>query len=223
MQQKNIVVIGSSGHGKVVADVLSHMPEYRLAGFIDAYKEKGTRCFGELAVLGSEADLPALMATQQISGGIVAIGDNWIRSQVVAKIQAIVPAFAFINAIHPSAVISDTASIGTGNLIAANAVINTNAVIGHHCIINTMACIEHDNRMDDYASVAPRVVTGGNVNIGAYTAVSIGAVVKHGISIGEQSLIGAGAVVLKPVAAFSTWYGVPARKMGERKAGDKYL
>ncbi|MBC9910617.1 acetyltransferase [Chitinophaga varians] len=223
MHTKNIVVIGASGHGKVVADILAHMPGYRVMGFIDAYLKKGTVCFGDLTVLGAEQDLPALMATQQITGGIVGIGDNWIRSQVVAKIQALVPSFEFINAIHPAAVISDTASIGHGNVIAANAVINTNTGIGHHCIINTAACIEHDNRMDDYASVAPRVVTGGNVSIGAYTAVSIGAVVKHGISIGEQSIIGAGAVVLKPVEPFSIWYGVPARKMGERQAGDRYL
>ncbi len=223
MRIKNIVVIGSSGHGRVVADILSQMPGYRLVGFIDSFAEKGTVRFGELAVLGGEQDLPALMAAHQISGGIVGIGDNWVRSQVAAKVKAMAPSFEFINAVHPSAVISDTAIIGLGNVIAANAVINTNAVVGHHCIINTAACIEHDNRIEDYASVAPRVVTGGNVTIGAYTAISIGAVVKHGISIGEQSLVGAGAVVLKPVEANSIWYGVPARKMGERKAGDKYL
>ncbi|NML35863.1 acetyltransferase [Chitinophaga sp. G-6-1-13] len=223
MHRKNIVVIGASGHGKVVADILSQMPGYRVVGFIDAFIKKGTVCFGDLTVLGGEQDLPELMAAHQITGGIVGIGDNWIRSQVVAKIQAIAPSFEFINAIHPSAVISDTANIGHGNVIAANAVINTNANIGDHCIVNTAACIDHDNHMDSYASVAPRVVTGGNVAIGAYTAVSIGAVVKHGISIGEQSIVGAGAVVLKPVTSFSIWYGVPARKMGERKAGDKYL
>ncbi|SKA20040.1 sugar O-acyltransferase, sialic acid O-acetyltransferase NeuD family [Chitinophaga eiseniae] len=223
MHIKNIVVIGSSGHGRVVADILSQMSGYRVAGFIDSFAEKGTIRFGHLSVLGGEQDLPALMAEHQITGGIVGIGDNWVRSQVAAKVQAVVPSFEFVNAIHPSAVISDTAHIGHGNVIAANAVINTNATLGHHCIINTAACIEHDNRMDDYSSVAPRVVTGGNVTIGAYTAISIGAVVKHGISIGEQSIIGAGAVVLKPVEAYSIWYGVPARKMGERKAGDKYL
>lgn len=223
MQRKNIVVIGSSGHGRVVADILSLMPGYRVTGFIDAFREKGTVCFDDLTVLGGEQDLPELMAAHQITGGIVGIGDNWVRSQVVAKIQAIVPSFEFINAIHPSAVISNTANIGHGNIIAANAVINTNTVIGNHCIVNTAASIDHDSHMDNYASVAPRVVTGGNVTIGAYTAVSIGAVVKHGISIGEQSIVGAGAVVLKPVPPFSIWYGVPARNMGERKAGDKYL
>nr|WP_295869174.1 acetyltransferase [uncultured Chitinophaga sp.] len=223
MHRKNIVVIGASDHGRVIADILLQMPGYRVVGFIDTFREKGTPCFGDLTILGGEEDIPELMATQEISGGIVGIGDNWVRSQVVARLQALVPSFAFINAVHPSAVISDTALMGHGNVIAANAVINTNATLGHHCIVNTAACIEHDNRMDDYSSVAPRVVTGGNVTIGAYTAISIGAVVKHGISIGEQSLIGAGAVVLKPVEAYSVWYGVPARKMGERKAGDKYL
>ncbi|RBL93782.1 acetyltransferase [Chitinophaga flava] len=223
MHQKNIVIIGSSGHGKVVADILSLMPQYKVAGFIDGFKEKGTVCTGGLTVLGAEQDLPAIMQNLNVCGGIVAIGDNWVRSQVVAKILAIAPSFEFINAVHPSAVISASATIGTGNMISANAVINAYSNIGHHCIINSAACIEHDNQMDDYASVAPRVVTGGNVAIGTFTAVSIGAIVKHGIRIGEHSLIGAGALVLKNVDAFSTWYGVPARKMAERKAGEKYL
>lgn len=222
-RKKNIVVVGASGHGMVVADILSQMSEYHVAGFIDAFKEKGTICGGDLVVLGAESDLPAIIKEQDIYGGIVAIGDNWSRSVVVGKILAVVPEFRFVNAIHPSCVVSPRAVMGVGNVLSPNVVINANATIGNFCIINSVACIEHDNIMEDYSSVAPRVVTGGNVSIGAFTAVGIGAVIKHRIVIGEQSIIGAGALVLKDVTPYSTWYGVPAKKIRERKAGDKYL
>lgn len=41
------------------------------------------------------------------------------------------------------------------------------------------------------------------------------AVVLPGVTIGENAVIGAGAVVTKDVPAFEVWGGVPARKMGD--------
>ncbi|NSL89760.1 acetyltransferase [Chitinophaga sp. Mgbs1] len=221
--KKNIVIIGSSGHAMVAADIISLMPEYHIAGFTDASRPPGTLCRGPLAVLGNENDLPQLLQAHHIRGGFIAIGDNWVRSLVAARIKALLPDFHFINAIHPSAILSPSLTIGSGNMIGANAVINAGTRIGNFTIINTSSCIEHDNILEDYASVAPGTITGGNVNIGAFTAVGIGAVIRHRINIGAHTIIGAGSLVLKDIPDYNTWYGSPAKMMGTRKAGDKYL
>ncbi|HVI44627.1 MAG TPA: acetyltransferase [Chitinophaga sp.] len=221
--KKNIIIIGSAGHAAVIADILLLQHEYHLTGFIDSYKEKGSRCFKDLTVLGNEYDLPALISQHNIHGGIVGIGDNWTRYQVTTRITGILPSFRFINAIHPSSVISPNAILGTGNMISANAVINTGSRIGNGCIINTAACIEHDNTMGDYASIAPNAVTGGNVHTGAFTAINIGAAIIHGITIGEHTVIGAGSLVLKDVSPYSIYYGSPAKWVAARNTGDKYL
>jgi acetyltransferase-like isoleucine patch superfamily enzyme len=105
----------------------------------------------------------------------------------------------------------------------AGAVVNPCCQVGRFCIVNTNASLDHDCVMEDYASLAPGVTTGGNCRIGSHAAVSIGAVLRHGITIGEHSVVGAGSLVLGPVDAFSIAYGTPARKIRDRQPGDKYL
>jgi len=43
----------------------------------------------------------------------------------------------------------------------------------------------------------------------------VNAVVLPGITIGENAVVAAGAVVTKDVPAFEQWAGVPARKVGD--------
>ncbi|MEA3415654.1 MAG: hypothetical protein U9R02_05775 [Thermodesulfobacteriota bacterium] len=67
------------------------------------------------------------------------IGDNWIRSIVKNKIQAIDASFEFVSSIHPSATIARGVTIGSGTVIMAGAVVNSNSSVGDFCIINTNA------------------------------------------------------------------------------------
>jgi acetyltransferase-like isoleucine patch superfamily enzyme len=43
------------------------------------------------------------------------------------------------------------------------------------------------------------------------------------VKVGEHSVVGAGAVVTRAVRPHRVVYGVPAREIRERRAGDSYL
>lgn len=219
---QNIVLVGSSGHAKVVIDIVEQQGRYRIVGLIDAFRAVGETTLG-YAVLGSEPDLPALVAEHDLKGVIVAIGDNSVRARVTAKVAEVCASLPFVSAVHPSASIGKGATIGEGAVVMAGAVINPACSIGRGCIVNTQASLDHDSVMEDYSSLAPGVTTGGNCHIGSHAAVSIGAVLRHGITIGEHSVVGAGSLVLSAVEAFSIAYGSPARKVRDRQPGDKYL
>jgi len=219
---ENIVIIGSSGHAKVVIDIVEKEGKYKIAGFLDKFRDVGKMICG-YRVLGKEEDLPRLVAEYKLSGGIVAIGDNFIRSTVVAKIRGICPEFVFAVAIHPQAIVANDVSIGEGTVVMAGAIINPCCSIGKHCILNTVSCLDHDSIMEDFSSLAPRATTGGNVKIGKFTAISIGATVIHGLHIGEHTVIGAGSTVLTNIDSYKVAYGTPAKEIRDRKAGDKYL
>ena len=89
--------------------------------------------------------------------------------------------------------------------------------------MNTRASLDHHGVMGAYASLAPGVATGGNVSIGEGSAVSIGATVLHGRSIGAWSVVGAGATVIKDVPDHVVAYGTPARVVRGRESGERYL
>ena len=219
---KNIVLVGSSGHAKVIIDIVEKQGIYKISGLIDAFRAVGEETLG-YRVIGAEVDLPNLIAKHNLEGCIIAIGDNNVRAKVAAKVVDVCPQLSFVSAVHPSSSIGKETTIGAGTVVMAGVVISPCCQIGRFCIVNTKASLDHDSVMEDFSSLAPGVTTGGNCQIGSYSAVSIGAVLRHGIKIGEHSVVGGGAIVLRAVDSFSVAYGVPSKKIRDRTQGDKYL
>ena len=214
-----ILIVGASGHAKVVVDILERAGQYQIAGLIDSFKEPGTSLMG-YTVLGSEGEIPALLAGHDLLGGIIAIGDNWTRHNVVQRIASIAPDFLYVNAIHPSAHLARDVQIGKVVVIMAGVSINPGTQIGDFCFVNTNASVDHDNVLEEFSCLQPNTATGGNVRIGAFSAVSIGANVIQGISIGRHSIIGAGSTVLVDVPEFVVALGTPCRVARTRKPGE---
>lgn len=116
-----------------------------------------------------------------------------------------------ISAIHPSALILPGAQIGEGVWINAGAIIGYKAEIGSGTIINTGAQIDHHNVVEECCQIDPGVVTAGNVVLRECCHIHTGATLINRVEIGANSIVGAGAVVLKNVPANSTVAGVPAK------------
>jgi sugar O-acyltransferase (sialic acid O-acetyltransferase NeuD family) len=217
-----IFIVGCSGHAGVVLDVIEKEGRHTVAGIVDTFAAPGTQALG-LTVLGGELDLPRLMNEHHVSGGIVAIGDNFRRHLVVERIRAAAPAFDFVTALHPSAQIGTHVEIGRGTVVMAGAVINPHSSIGEHCIVNTASSIDHDNVFGNFSSIAPGAATGGNVRVGAFSALSLQSGVIHGRAVGAHTVIGAGAIVVRDIPDYSVAYGTPARVIRSRTAGEQYL
>jgi acetyltransferase-like isoleucine patch superfamily enzyme len=105
----------------------------------------------------------------------------------------------------------------------AGAVVSNGCTLGRGALLGTNSSVDHDGRLDDFASLAPGAATGGNVRIGACTAVGLGASIVHAVTVGEHTVIGAGAVVIDDVPDLVVAYGMPARVARSRSAGEPYL
>ncbi len=219
---KNIVIIGASGHGGVILDCIEQESKYNMMGFVDSFKEKGGKQDG-YEILGSEYDLPYLMEMLNIYGGIVAIGDNWIRKSVMERILEIVPNFRFISSIHPKATIGKNVKVGNGTIIMPGAIVNANCEIRDFCILNTNSSLGHDSVMDDFSSISSGVTSGGCFYLGKFSAVCLAAKIIENIRVMEHTVIGAGSLVVKDVTDCVVVYGSPARIVRKRKAGERYL
>jgi sugar O-acyltransferase (sialic acid O-acetyltransferase NeuD family) len=219
---KNILIFGASGHGSVILDILEKSKEYRPVGFVDSYIEKGTEKYG-YEVLGNEFDLLHILETHRVYGGIVAIGDNWVRRRLVGLIQRIAPEFVFINAVHPSAILGKDVFLGQGSAVMPGVVVNSNSSIGNHCILNTRSSLGHDGIMEEFSSLAPGVSCGGNLYLGKCTAICLGSNIIENIRIGSQTVIGAGSLVLNDIPDGVVVFGRPARIIRSRQEEEPYL
>ena len=218
----NIVIIGSSGHAKVIIDIVQQEGRYRIVGLLDRFRDRGEQTLG-YPILGREEDLPKLTAIHALRGGIVAIGDNFLRSKVAAHLRRLSPGFPFVSVIHPRSSVAAEVSIGEGTVVMAGVSISPCSSIGRFCILNTNSSLDHDSVLEDFASLAPGATTGGNCRIGRYSAISIGAALIHGIEIGEQTVIGGSSLVMKSIESHVVAHGTPARVVRSRKPGDRYL
>ncbi len=221
-QKKNIVIIGASGHAKVIIDIVRQEGRFNISGLLDQSVDTGEQIPG-CPVLGKEEDLPELIKSHSLAGAIIAIGDNSVRSKVANRIRKTNPELPFVSAVHPSASIAADVSIGEGTVVMAGASVGPCSSIGRFCILNTNCSLDHDSVLEDFASLAPRATTGGNCRIGEYSAICIGAVLIHGIDIDKQTVVGAGSLVMQDLASFVVAYGSPAKVIRTRKPGDRYL
>ena len=219
---RKVVIFGSSGHAKVIVDIIESDINFELIGFIDRSITPEKKILN-YSVIGEESILPKLMQKYKFNKGVVGIGDNFVRSKVVDFVKGIVPDFQFINCIHNSAKLSNHCKFGVGNVIMPGVSINASTIISDHCILNTNSSLDHDCRMASFSSLAPNAAVGGNCSIGQFSNIGIGASVFHGVSIEENCIVGGGSVLNKDAKSNSTYYGIPAKRISDRKLGDCYL
>ncbi len=204
----DVVILGAGGHGKVVLDILRARNEYTVVGFLDADRSMAGSTVGDIPVLGAMNLLPKLRQQRKIAGAIVAIGNNRTRRSCAAVVAE--HGVELINAIHPAATISPSATIGRNVVVAAGAVVCVDARIADSVIVNTSAVIDHEAEIGEAAHIAPGALIAGRVHVGAGAFIGLGAMIIQCLKIGDESIIGAGSVVIRDLPARVTAVGVPA-------------
>jgi sugar O-acyltransferase (sialic acid O-acetyltransferase NeuD family) len=122
-----------------------------------------------------------------------------------------------------STVIMDNVSIGIGSILSPFVTLTSNIDIGSYFHANIYSYVEHDCKIGNFVTFAPRVMCNGNVIIEDHVYVGAGAMIRQGradkpLIVGEGAVIGMGSVVLNDVPAGATVVGNPARQLN--KCGD---
>lgn len=202
MEKNNkLIIIGASGHGKVVADI-AKLNGYSNIVFLD--NNSGiNECMG-FPVIG-----PDTMVSELAGDVFIAIGNAHIRRSIMKREKE----RFFPTLIHPSAILANDVKIGYGSVVMAGAVINPGTRIGNGCIINTASSVDHDCILEDYVHVSVGTHVSGTVSVGEETWLGAGSVISNNISICRDCVIGAGAVVVKDIEFSGTYVGVPVHRL----------
>lgn len=202
----NLLIIGASGHGKVVADIALKINKWHTISFLDD-NENIKSSLGK-KVIGKCNDAVNYIETHDI---FVGIGNNSIRKKIQADLEKMGASIPVL--VHPEAIIGTDVKIGIGTVVMAGAVINPSTKIGKGCIINTGSTIDHDNDIEDFVHISPGAHLAGSVKVGKGSWLGIGSVVSNNITITSECQVGAGAVVISDIRESGIYIGVPARKL----------
>ena len=207
---KDITIFGAGGFGREVKTIIDAINKseltYNFVGFYDDGIQKGTIVNG-YPVLGGIQELNEVTSELSL---IISIGDPRIKKNILNKIENSFIKFPTI--IHPNAsVSSDDVQIGKGTIICEGTIITCNIKIGNFVIFNLMCTVGHDTIVDDYCAFMPSVNISGEVHLHQGVYVGTGAKIINLLEIGQETIVGAGAVVSKSLPAKCTAVGIPAK------------
>lgn len=201
-----LIIIGASGHGKVVADIAIQMDKWQDIYFLDD-NENVKECV-DLEVIGNITEAARY---KEAADFFVAIGNNKTREKI--QDELIYKGLSVAKLIHPSSVIGRDVEIGIGTVVMAGVVINSSSRIGKGCIINTSSSIDHDNVIGDYSHISPGVNLAGTVAVGKRSWLGIGSTVSNNVNICNDCKVGAGGVVIRDINEPGTYVGLPVRRV----------
>ncbi|MDR4168527.1 acetyltransferase [Bacillus nitratireducens] len=204
--KEKLLIIGASGHGKVIADIALKMNKWQSISFLD--DNETLKSSMGIEIIDKSASISKYIDDYDF---FVGIGNNVIREKIQRQLEtegASIPVL-----IHPSAIIGEQVYLEAGTVVMAGAVINCCTKIGKGCIINTTSTVDHDNIIEDYVHISPGAYLAGTVNIGRGTWLGIGSIISNNINVTGGCRIGAGTVVVKDITELGTYVGVPSRRL----------
>jgi sugar O-acyltransferase (sialic acid O-acetyltransferase NeuD family) len=203
------IILGAGAAGRTVASALHYISGE--LGFLDDHVT--AREVNGVPVLGTLAD----RVNYRDALYIVAFGNRFQkeRRQVFHQMRA--EGYHFFNAIAPEAYVDSYAILGTGVFVGAQGAILPNATIGDNCFMCVACTVDHDSRIGEGVYLSPGVNIAGTVVVEEGVFVGTNATIISNRRIGAWATIGAGAVVLRDVAAGDVVAGVPAKTLKKRK------
>jgi acetyltransferase-like isoleucine patch superfamily enzyme len=112
-------------------------------------------------------------------------------------------------------VIEDDCKIGKNVSLQSNVYIPTHCVVENEVFIGPNAVLTNDKRMARGECILEAVIIKYGARVGANSTI------LPGITVGKDSVIGAGSVVTKDVPEFSIVVGVPAKPIGTVSESDR--
>lgn len=207
MNKKKLYIVGAGSVGGHIAyNLEEYTSDYKLEGFFDDDEGKiGTQIYG-YPVLGPISDLLKLSEPHLVVG----IAFPKTKKKIVEKLSENSD-ISFPSLVHSKAWVSRGVKIGIGSVIYPGTSVNYGSKIGDHIVINMNCALGHHTEIYNYTSLAPGVNTGGHTMIGTCVEMGIGSSTIQDISIGDRSIVGGQAMVVRNVSADERVIGIPAK------------
>jgi len=210
---KKIVILGTGGNSIDILDTLLTINQqtvtYECLGFLDDNILSVNKVIFGYKVLGRLSSAQEFPEDVFFINGIGSPSNFWKKMEIIQSCRLDENRFESI--VHPTASISNFASIGKGCAIFQNVVITSNARIGNHVCILPGSVISHDCSIGAYTSVAAGVCLSGGVRVKESCYLGTNSSVIGDATIGRYSMIGMCTNVLSDVDEKSVMIGNPAR------------
>lgn len=163
-----LIILGSGGYGRVVADVAEQLGKYESIRFLDDNDTRND-------ILGKCADYADF--ADENTEFYPAFGNNDLRMKWIDEILE--KGLNIATIIHPTAYISPTVTIDVGTVILPKAAINSYTQIGKGVLVNMGALIDHNCALGDGCHICLGAMIKADNHIPAGLKIEAGQVVEN--------------------------------------------
>ncbi|OYN87981.1 NeuD/PglB/VioB family sugar acetyltransferase [Parenemella sanctibonifatiensis] len=202
-----LVGIGAGGNATCIAE-LADSCGYRITRFLDDAPDKWGTSIDGIPVTGPiSAGLDELAPGAPVA---LTFGNNQLRWSWHASVRS--RGLSIPSLISPLAVISPTAKLEDGVYAHSLAHVWSHVRIATGTILHPHATVSHHCTVGRGSFLATNVNIGGSITIGEGAMFGTSSTVSTGVhSVGAQTYVGAGAVVIRDTEPFGVYVGNPAR------------
>lgn len=196
------------GAGGFARETLVLLDQMGLSSKVDGFYESDD-IWHERAVAGLPV-LPLSRFDAHGSAMIIAIGNPAVRCAIHAALPS---ETRFPTLVHPSVIHSARVEIGLGTIVCAGVVLSCDIEIGAQVHLDRCVTVGHDSVIADFSTIAPGAIVSGNCSIGRRAYMGAASSIRERLAVGDDAVVGMGAVVVKSVPRLETHVGNPARKL----------
>lgn len=215
---KDIIVFGGGGLGREILFQIKEQnkvrKEYNILGFADDNESLCGKTLSGYPVLGGS---DYLLSYEKELCVVIAIGKPHIRKLIFDKISKN-SNLLFPSIIASNVICADTAKLGKGCIVGFFTYLSADTEIGDFVLVSNGCNVGHDTMIDSFSTLYPAVHVSGNVHVEKECEIGVGSNIIQGLKIGQRTVIGAGASVIRDIEGECTAVGVPAKiiKRNER-------
>lgn len=203
------IIIGAGTYAEVY---LAYLQEagVEVIGFVDDDPKYEGQSVRKVPVLGKISNLEILREKYHLEAAYCPLGNNKLRVKFLKMAKAI--GYKIPNYIHPSVIISPNVTIGEGVYILLGTTIMPHTTIKDYVMISMGVHLAHHVVLEEGVFLSTGCNFGASITAHKYAYCGISSTIMTGLhELGEDCLIGAGAVVIKDVPERAIMAGVPAK------------
>tara|TARA_B100001250_G_scaffold402205_1_gene415024 strand:+ start:976 stop:2097 length:1122 start_codon:yes stop_codon:yes gene_type:complete len=195
---QRVLLLGGGRGAIVLLDAIQTIPELCVVGIIDDNTELQGKSIAGVKIIGQVTDVQKLWDNGVFDFAVVAMSNaRKYRREIFENLKT--NGIPFTNIIHPSVKIHSYTNLGQGNVILANCRIGVCTTIGDNNFLSTNVNIEHHNNLGSHCTFGPYFSTSSRVTIGDYVKFGTGIFVEPGVTIGHNSIVASGSILVDSV------------------------
>lgn len=204
--KKKCIIYGAGTYGQVYAAYLKE--HYEVLGFLDDDDKLIGTTLDSLPVLGNSSYLKK--NPNKDIAIFVPIGNNAIRVKILENARSL--GYATPSFVHKDTQIHDSVKVGQAVYILPSTSIMPFTTIGDNTMISMGVNIAHHVIIENGCFFSQGTNIGASIHLKEQAYCGIASTIMTGVKeIGENTLIGAGAVVTQDLPGNCTAVGIPAK------------